>query len=379
MEPDVAGHCLSGGAAAPKEYASHAKVLSGYRELVRELGGQPDSLLEDVGIAPPAIEHPSATVPMRALGRLLEDTAARLGCPDLGLRLAERQSMLAIMQPLDRLFCTAPTIRDSLLVSVRHMSAFNSGLVMQIDDTPIDGLHLVDFKLLDGLALFPQLIEQLVLLTHNSVAWLSAGFAQSRKVWFTHLGISSPVTYARRFNAVVEFGQEYDGLFLRDGDLKARIADCNADLFASEMRRVEQRFPTRHAEIDLRVRQTIFRILTQADDCNRQNIAQHLGFQERTLNRRLAKRGTSFEAIRDEVRRDLAFRYLARADLPLTEIAGRLGYSELAVLSRCCQRWFGTSPRRLRLDLLSREQRPSRNAAQLMPFTAVRSGQAVML
>jgi hypothetical protein len=36
----------------------------------------------------------------------------------------------------------------------------------------------------------------------------------------------------------------------------------------------------------------------------------------------------------------------------LCEIAGRLGYSELAVLSRCCRRWFGMPPRQLRQDLL---------------------------
>jgi AraC-like DNA-binding protein len=354
MEPNVADwRRFDKASAAVPDHASHAKLLRGYRELVRELGGRPDPMLETAGIAPHAAEQPSATVPLRALGRLLEDTAAALGCPDLGLRLAERQAMPAVMQPLDQLYCTAPTIRDAFLVSVRHMSAFNSGLVLQLEELPEEGMHLVDYQLLDGLALFPQLIELLVLLTHNSIVWLSAGFVQSRKVWFTHLGISSPATYARRFNTVVEFGREYDGLFLRETDLKASVADCNAELFASEMRRIEQRFPTRHADIALRVRQTVFRVLGQAEDCTRRNVARHLGFQERTLNRRLSKRGTSFEAIRDEVRRDLAFRYLARADLPLTEIAGRLGYSELAVLSRCCRRWFGTSPRRLRQSLLA--------------------------
>ena len=55
----------------------------------------------------------------------------------------------------------------------------------------------------------------------------------------------------------------------------------------------------------------------------------------------------------DEVRRNLAYRYLARADLTLSDIAGRLGYSELAVLSRCCQRWFGSSPRQLRQSLVA--------------------------
>ncbi|MBV1917529.1 MAG: helix-turn-helix domain-containing protein, partial [Sphingomonadaceae bacterium] len=39
--------------------------------------------------------------------------------------------------------------------------------------------------------------------------------------------------------------------------------------------------------------------------------------------------------------------------LSLTDIAGRLGYSELAVLSRSCRRWFGVPPRQLRQTILS--------------------------
>ena len=354
MGQNLSGHGMAA-APAPQVYEMHAKILGGFCELVRELGGRPDALLKSAGVSARMIDDPSAMAPVRAMGQLLEDAAALLRCPDFGLRLAERQSMRSVMRPLDGLYCTAPTIREALLVTVRHMGAFNSGLMLSLDETPDQAMHLVDYTLLDGLALFPQLIELLVLLTHKSVVWLSAGFAQSRRIWFTHLAVSSPAAYARRFNAVVEFGQECDGLFFHEADLRARVAECNADRFASERLRIEQRYPARPADIDLKVRQAIFRILAQSNDCTRQNIAQYLGFQERTLNRRLSKRGTSFETIRDEVRRDLAYRYLSRADLPLTEIAGRLGYSELAVLSRCCRRWFGTSPRRLRQNLQMRK------------------------
>ena len=344
------------------------RILSGYPELVIELGGNPDALLAGAGLARPDLQLASALVPVRSAGQLLEDSATRLGCPDFGLRLAERQTMEAIMQPLDRLFRTAPTIRDALEYCSRHVGAFNSGLVMDVDSQGVDGyhfeagescgkgqgsLHMVDFKLLDGLSLFPQLMEQLLLLTHKSIVWLSAGFARSRMIWFSHLNISPPVAYARRFNTIIKFGQEYDAILFSDDDLETKVAECNAELFASEARLVEELFPARDWEIDARVRQAIFRSLTRSEECNRQNIARILGFQERTLNRHLYKKGTSFEAIRDEVRRDLAFRYLARADLSLSDIAGRLGYSEMAVLSRCCRRWFGTSPRQLRQNLLA--------------------------
>lgn len=363
---------LRGAGADNQNHVTLAKLLSGYCELVSELGGQPETLLAGVGLTRYELEQPFALVALRAAGQLLEDSATILGCSDFGLRLAERQTMEAIMQPLDRLFRTAPTVRDALEYCSRHVGVFNSGLIMEVDGQDVvwpdgesqelggkamGGLHMVDFKLLDGLSLFPQLMEQLLLLTHKSIIWLSAGFAKSRAIWFSHLNISPPVVYARRFNTVVKFGQEYDALQFSDADLATKIAGCNAELFASEARIAAERFPSRNQEIDVRVRLAIIRALTRSEDCNRHNIARMLGFQERTLNRHLYKKGTSFEAIRDEVRRDLAFRYLARADLSLCEIAGRLGYSELAVLSRCCRRWFGIPPRQLRQDLLPVQSR----------------------
>ncbi|MCX7863971.1 MAG: AraC family transcriptional regulator, partial [Novosphingobium sp.] len=331
-----------------------SSLLLAFREVVSELGGNPVAWLDEAGIGAEVAADPQGRVPLRSYGHLLENTAARLGCPDLGMRLAERQSMQATMQPLDQLFCTAPTIREAFRCCIRHVSAYNSGLIMELeDDFDEDGGGFLHFQLLDGLALFPQLMEQLLLLTHHSVLFLSAGFAQSRTVWLSHLNIAPPVAYAKRFNAVVKFGQEYDGLFFGKGDLAARVADCDSQRFAEEARIIASRFPATRKDIDIRVRQAVFRLLTSSENCTRENIARQLGLQERTLNRRLSKRGTSFEAIRDEVRRNLAFRYLARDDLSLTEIAGRLGYSELAVLSRSCRRWFGTAPRRLRQDLRS--------------------------
>lgn len=391
------------GASAPfgadrASHVTHASLLSGYRELVIDLGGNPELLLASAGLCEAEIREPLAQVPVRSIGQLLEDTATALGCPDFGLRMAERQSMEAVMKPLDRLIQTAPTVRDALEHCCRHVGAYNSGLAMEIASHDADscdfdcgdfggtepaGLYMVDFKLLNGLSLYPQFIEQLILHSHKSIAWLSAGFAHSRMILFSHLNIAAPVDYTRRFNTVVRFGQEYDAILLNEEDLETRITGADAKLFAWEAELAAMRFPARERDIETKVRQAIFQALTRSDECSRHNIARLLGFQERTLNRHLYKKGTSFEAIRDEVRRDLACRYLARADLSLSDVAGRLGYSELAVLSRCCQRWFGAPPRQLRQSLLASRQslpspphRPSNRAVPALPAGARPSDRA---
>ena len=370
-----------------EEHANHvtlARLLSGYSELVADLGGNAETLLAKAGLTLADLQDPLAPIPVRAIGDLLEHSAATLGCPDFGLRLAERQSLEAMMQPLDRLFQTAPTVREAVESCSRHVGAFNSGLIMDVaaqdyhaeefdddefGDEDAGNLVMIDFKLLNGLSLFPQFMEQLLLLTHKCVVGLSAGFARPRMVLFSHLRIGPAVAYARRFNTVIRFGQEYDAILCGEADLATRIASSDAELFASEAQLAAMRFPARDRDIDARVREAIFRALTHSEECSRHHIASRLGFQERTLNRHLFKKGTSFEAIRDEVRRNLAYRYLARPDLSLSDIAGRLGYSELAVLSRCCQRWFGLAPSQLRQNLLAARMQPdiAESLQQLQP------------
>jgi AraC-like DNA-binding protein len=79
-------------------------------------------------------------------------------------------------------------------------------------------------------------------------------------------------------------------------------------------------------------------------------VARLVALHPRTLQRRLAAEGTTFAAVLDEVRREAARRYLTTTDMPMSQVAGLLGLSEQSALSRCCRRWWGTTPSRVRRD-----------------------------
>jgi len=63
------------------------------------------------------------------------------------------------------------------------------------------------------------------------------------------------------------------------------------------------------------------------------DVARKLGTSRRTLARRLALEGLSFVIVLDELRRDLAMRYLKEATLPISTIAWLLGYGEVSTLT----------------------------------------------
>jgi len=78
-----------------------------------------------------------------------------------------------------------------------------------------------------------------------------------------------------------------------------------------------------------------------------QNVADELHIDPRTLRRRLAGEGTSFRSLLDEVRRALAIELLEQ-DIPVEQIAERLGYAETGNFTHAFIRWEGMAPSRFR-------------------------------
>jgi len=79
-------------------------------------------------------------------------------------------------------------------------------------------------------------------------------------------------------------------------------------------------------------------------------IARQLGVGERTFARRLAQEGLSFSELLDNLRSDLARRYLADRDLSISQIAWLLGYRDIAAFSHAFKRWTGNTPSRARAE-----------------------------
>ena len=74
------------------------------------------------------------------------------------------------------------------------------------------------------------------------------------------------------------------------------------------------------------------------------DIARRLHLSPRTLNRRLAEEGSSFRAIKDALRRDLALARLGNGHEPVARIAADLGYADPSAFYRACIDWTGISP-----------------------------------
>jgi AraC-like DNA-binding protein len=74
------------------------------------------------------------------------------------------------------------------------------------------------------------------------------------------------------------------------------------------------------------------------------DVAAHLKLSDRTLRRRLKDEGTSYQAVLDEVRAELARRYLANERRGIDETAALLGFSDASAFTKAFRRWTGRTP-----------------------------------
>jgi AraC-like DNA-binding protein len=79
-----------------------------------------------------------------------------------------------------------------------------------------------------------------------------------------------------------------------------------------------------------------------------EDIARSLGMSKRTLARRLSDEGLNFTEILQQLRHDLAVRYLDDRKLHVSKIAWLLGFHEVSAFTHAFKRWTGKTPRELR-------------------------------
>lgn len=73
-------------------------------------------------------------------------------------------------------------------------------------------------------------------------------------------------------------------------------------------------------------------------------VARELRMSPRTLKRKLAEHDTTFTQIRDDLRRQRALLLLDNRQLTISDVAAKLGYSELPNFTRAFRKWTGQTP-----------------------------------
>jgi AraC-like DNA-binding protein len=288
----------------------HARILRFFPDLVDQLGGDPRRLMQQVGIHPgKRLSEGGSDATYRQIVRLMEVAATHLRCPDFGMRLAAR------------VWIKRSRSRKSAFV----------GHDILLDRMPNKG----------------QAMEQILLLGHLAAAEITGGQARVRQVHFRHHPVSPLRAYRRYFGCAVRFGQNEDGVVFSEKDLASPSIDPDSRVYQAATSFIDSKFTRHRPPLHAQARGVIMQLLG-TEHCTNDRIATELNLHPRTMHRRLSAEGTSFQRIKDEVRRDVMLYYLEQTNLDFALISERLGFAEQSVMTRSCHRWFGAAPTKLR-------------------------------
>jgi AraC-like DNA-binding protein len=152
-------------------------------------------------------------------------------------------------------------------------------------------------------------------------------------------------TYADLFGAPVSFGQPantllFDSQWL-DGAPRLGNEITNSTVIGLCDAQMDE-FQLRRGLVG-EVRQLLMKNLMRPKQF--EDVAQSLNMSVRTLRRKLREENSSYRQVVDELRRDMAIRYLRETNLTVEEIAAALGFSEGANFRQAFRRWTKTTPR----------------------------------
>lgn len=320
--------------------------LTGYSALVAELGGDPDRLLAHAGINRSDVGRFDAFITYLALIHLVESAAAATQTPDFGRRLAERQG-IEILGPVGVVGRTSETVAEAFANFERYLGAYSPAISVSISRATDDASSFLEFKILiPHPPAHPHTIELSLGVTLRVLRLLlGAGYAPVA-VEIPHRPLTESTDYLRYFGCPPRFGSSRAGFTLKTEDLQRRLVrdEMAHRVVLDYLDSVVDRHP---ATISSSIRELI-RQLLPTGSATVSVVAGQFRLHPKALQRRLVSEGTNFNAVVDDVRCEIAERYLRDTDMTLTHLARELGYAEQSVLSRSCQRWFGASPAALR-------------------------------
>lgn len=330
-----------------------ATNLWGYDELVRSRGGDPLPLLARYRIPPEEQRDDQSFLVFRHLTALLDDTAEELDDPAFGMMLAKYQGM-DILGPISVIARSSLTVGDAINSIARYLHLHCPALSLTMSRVSVDDQPVIRFVFtIDGEGGgYRAQSHELSLANAMQVMNLLCGdgFAPL-SVHFMHARLADESTYRNVFRCEAFFEQDWCGFYLPASLASMPLPSADHQTWQLAQRYLEaQQAPNAKtlSEDVLRLINT----LLPTGHCTSDVIASHLALHKRTLQRRLAQEGTTFEKLLNNERVRLAGQYLTEPNLGLSQISGLLGYSEQSAFNRACRSWFGMTPKHYRKQSL---------------------------
>ncbi len=323
-----------------------AAVLVGIQQLIEDLGGDPGGIIERAGLKPSDLDQGDTLIPAIACFHILDMAAEETGCAHFGLELAKRRDIDTYMGVLGDILRAAPTLGDALRNLIELISIHSEISLWQLQQD--NEVAYLTCSLINSSAYSDVQAQQFSV----AVAWriieaLLGGHWRPAMVTFTHAKPSQTLPYRQMFSVPVEFDSDSGGLMFHAADLNIELPSYDEENYRNASQKAhliqQARQHTIAEEVEILIRKNLEMKIVGQD-----HVMKFLPFDRRTLQRKLGKYGTSYRALLEKTRMDMAQELLVSSGLSLTVVADRLGYTNQSLFSNAFRKSTGQTPREWR-------------------------------
>ncbi|QKZ03542.1 AraC family transcriptional regulator [Pseudomonas eucalypticola] len=311
------------------------------------------ALFRQLGLDFSALDDPDARFTQDSMTRLWTLAVEISGNPAIGLNMA-RVVRPASFHVVGYALMSSRTLAEGFARLVRYQRIIAESADVSFKMLP-EGYGLILTVHGDHLVPTRQSAEASLACALSLCSWLTGRSLQPRKVLFQAPEPVDLEPYRRAFHAPMAFSAAHDALIFEPADMEVPLPTAN-EAMAALHDRFAGEYLARFAEgrVTHQARQVLCRLLPQGEP-KREAVAQVLHLSQRTLQRRLREEGTSFQALLDDTRRELAEQYMAQPQMTLLEAAYLLGFADPSNFFRAFRRWFDTTPGEYRTRMLGVE------------------------
>lgn len=301
-----------------------------------------ETCLLGTGIREPQLHDPDALIAREQEMRLIENLILALPeHPALGFEIG-LQYNVATFGILGFVMRISRNLREATQAALRYLPLSTAYCEL----TPF--VNAEEFGVTADPSAIPQYLRQFLLERDTATAVnllreLSLSGLQVRRLEFQ----GRAPTHAARIEALCgiapQYGSARNALVLRreDAELPLPMYDAHlVRLLEDQCRSQLQRRQV--AGLGGQVRQLLLGPLGLV--ATLEDVARQLAVSPRSLRRRLEEEGTSFRAIVEAERRQLAVQLLEGTEMKVDELALQLGYGDTASFTRAFRRWFDRAP-----------------------------------
>ena len=316
-----------------------ARDLHIFVSALGRLGYNTELLLAATGLRRSDLEDPDARIPCEAFGALIGRAMQERPIKNLGLQLAA-ETPIGAFPLLDYLVLTSNSDGIKHLAHYFRLVAAPTTLDIREDEEPVrvevwggDDVLSVEFTV--SLIVFNLRQETDGRLNPEWVAFAR----KPDDVPEMERMLGCPVRAEAPWSGLALTREAWQLAFRRRDPVLRSLLERQADEMIARLPVVDG--------VAFDVRRVLAKRVA-GGDTRITMVARDLATTPRTLQRRLAAAGLSYQELLDRTRREAAEKYLADSSLAIAEVSYLLGYSEPSALHRAFKRWNRTTPQAFR-------------------------------